>query len=784
MKLSLAWIFDHINADWKKQNIENLVTKFNQITAEIEDYYPVSFKLNSYVLGEVQGIDGDEVSIFVPEKKKEIVLPMRDDIKNLSSSRLEDTSFMIHLGEKSRWAECKDFGLRKEGYLPAFGVEGKYLDGSWRELVESEDIILEVDNKSLTHRPDMWGHRGFAREVAAFLDLEFLPKRKFLATKSEKHFENISKASPTNPFVIENKAPQACHRFSGLYFESIENGPAELFMTMRLLKVGVRSINALVDLTNYVMLDWSQPTHAFDAAKIQDKKIIIRMAEKGEKLTLLDDAKLDLTNKDLVICDPSGPMALAGVMGGVKDSLSEKTSTIFLESANFDAAYVRRSAFRHKLRTESSSRFEKTLDPNQITDAILRFLALAEKFNISFECSDEIAVLGAPLEEKIIDVSQNYLSSRSGVEFSDQDVIESLKKIGFSVEKKDDIYTVVVPSFRCAKDVKAKEDILEEVTRLYGYGKIKLELPRLLKKPIEKQPALRIREIKEFFAFSANMDEQQNYSFFDESFLAEIGYAPKEEVIKVINPISQNYTKLITTLLVGLFKNVKDNFMVEDQLDFFEWGRVWHLSDGKPFEDRKLAGIFFNKRKEVDFYNCKSYISQILNILGIKAEWKKVTEASEPWQNPYQTAEIIFEGRKIGVAGKVDKTFLSKLDVLPESDAFVFELDADLLRDFQAATKKYIPISKYQQTSFDLSFFVPLNIQTKKLEDILWNIDPLVKHVSLFDFFEKDDWKDKRALSFRVRVGSGNKTLEKEEIENVRMRAVEQIEKTGAVLRS
>jgi phenylalanyl-tRNA synthetase beta chain len=298
------------------------------------------------------------------------------------------------------------------------------------------------------------------------------------------------------------------------------------------------------------------------------------------------------------------------------------------------------------------------------------------------------------------------------------------------------------------------------------------------------QPLLRLRKIKSFFCSAANMIEQQNYAFFDEKFLFSIEFETKD-ALDIVNPVSENYKQLVTSLLPHLFKNVKDNFMLEDKLSFFEFGRSWK-ADGsmEEMEHKSLAGIFFNKREKVDFYECKYHLEQLFNLIGIDVSWKRLSKKYLPWQNSYQTAEIFFEDKKIGTAGKIDQLFFAKLDVLPQSDAFVFELDGDFLLNVKPNIKTYNQLSKYQETTFDLSFFVPLSVETSGLEVALQKSDPLIQDVSLLDFFEKDEWEDKRALAFRVRIGHLDKTLEKEEIEDVRQKVIQTVQKLGAELRS
>ncbi len=799
MKLSISWIFDHIDAKWEKQDIKGLLEKFNVVSAEIEGFYEVEFNLDDYTLCKIEKFGEKVCEVSIPEWKLEIDLPSRDNSKSVILSNNANLFYMVkRSGKIINWATLKDFDQDKDGLIPALDVPEKDLYGGWKKSFETKDVILEIDNKSITHRPDMWGHRGFAREIAAMLNLDLLLADTFLAEKEVFTFDKLAKSTSSNLISIEIKDEEGCKRFAGISFDFIENRSSTPFIVSRLLKVGVRPINSIVDITNYLTLDWSQPVHAYDSALIDGKKIIVRKAKKNEKLILLDDRELELCDQDLVIADSKKPLCLAGVMGGKNSVITQKTKSIFFESANFDEATVRRTAFRYALRTESSARFEKTLDPNQNIDGILRFLKLLKDYEITFKCADEILSVGIPAEEKTLNITHSFLEKKSGLSLKDLDMVVPLEKLGFKVVKKlneslgkedrEVVYSVTIPTFRGSKDVQIVEDILEEVIRFYGFERIPMDLPKLEKTPSDLvKPVFKLRKIKHFFANSAKMFEQQNYLFFDEQFLKSIDLKIQKIAAELINSVSQNYQRLINSLLPNLFKNIKDNYHVQDSLRFFEFNRVWEQGKKDEIvEKNSLAGIFFEKRKELDFYECKNHITTLFDILGFDMhllEFEKIDNPHDSWIAAYQSAKIIFNEKQVGVLGKVDKAFLSKLDVLPESDAFFFELDGDLLINFENEVRKFKGMPKYQETSFDLSFLVPLKLRTIDIQNKLNSVDDLVVNTTLIDFFEKEEWTDKRSLTFRVLLNSSEKTLEGDQIETVRQKAIKVANKLGAELR-
>ncbi len=801
MKLSLAWIFDHINADWKKQDIDQIFSKFNTTTAEIEDFHKLKIDLQNFFLGKIVASTNNKIIFLVPELKKEIELAQPQaqtdgTFTHTPNPVVPNPILMIKkVNGVFYWANLVDFGMEKDGLLPAFDIKEEDLSGNWRNQFENEDIILEIDNKSITHRPDMWGHRGFAREIAMIMDLPFKEQSEFLKDIPVQCFDGQSRATQTNPITIENQAPEGCKRFTGLYFKSIENRPSNIFIASRLLKIGQRPINGIIDLTNYIAQEWAQPVHAYDTEKITDKKIIIRLAKKGEKIELLDGNSIELTNHDMVIADSKHAMCLAGVRGGISSAISGATNSILFESATFDAGTVRRSALRHKTRTDSSARFEKTLDPNQTTQATQRFLKLLDEYGIKAEYAPEIISIGHPVAENVIELSHDFLEKRSGISLQESDVIRPLTKLGFTVSVKKTpasiLYDIKIPTFRGSKDIKIKEDILEEVARCYGLNNIPLNLPVFIRKPYDLKSQARLRLIKDYLSSEAKMSEQQNYVFFDEDFLTEVNLAGanlnEQNIVSVVNPVSQNNFRLVCSLVPGLLKNIKNNHIHHDKLAFFEFARVWNVEKNKVVEHKSLAGIFFEKYTEIDFYRCKQHIIDLFLALGFdvkKLEWQKIDKPATDWYREYQTAEIIFDGKKVGIAGNADPVFLSKLKIHEQNSAFIFEIDGKWLLEGKTKAKRYSAFSKFQETYFDLSILVPLTVTTKFVEDKLEKVNTLIKKVELIDFFEKAEWTDSRSQTFRIWLEHPDKTLEKEDIDNTMQLAIKAIESFGAKLRS
>lgn len=790
MKLSLRWIFDHIDARYQDHDAQHIVVEFNKKVAEIDGVCKLSWDLSSFFLGRIKAIADAVVTLTVPELKADIQVPFTKAVLDMHNQKSAHEAFLIRKTDKGyRFAIMLDFDVDKEGIVPpVYATEDQM--ASWRSEFEADDVILDVDNKSITHRPDMWSHRGFAREIAAYLGLALKPEETLIKNLPVLHEASAIKGSQTNKISVHNTVPQTCFRFTGLYFDAIAQRPGDLLVTSRLLKIGNRPISGLVDMTNYLMNDWGQPVHAYDADTIKDSALTIRMAAPDERMDLLYDESITLSQQDMVIADASRPLCLAGVRGGADSGVSASTQRIFFEAATFDAGSVRRSAQRHKTRTDSSTRFEKTLDRNLPPVAIMRFIKLLKEKGFEFSHADEIISVGSQAQHLVLEVTHDFLVSRMGVPLSSEQIVSLLQRLEFKVLMSQSadggiVFLITVPTFRSSKDIKIKEDILEEVVRSYGFERIPLQMPQLARMPHPLHELDREHQLKRVCAFGAGMIEQQNYSLYDESFLRVLDYAP-QTAVQLQNPISENLYRMITSLIPGLVKNVHDNHVMHDELAFFELGRVWQPSGEDAVERKMLAGIFFKKRASVDFYKHKAIVNDVLHAQGFRQEAVAWTQAQqhEPWYMPYQTASLHYADMLIGYAGKANGAFLDKLGVNVPCEAFIFEIDADFLLGKNPPHHRFAHISKFQDTYLDISAFVPRSTTVERVSGMLQAVSPSIYRVELVDFFEKDEWPDKRSLTMRMWLSDRTKTLDKDELEAVLKRAISCLTEAGMQVRA
>lgn len=774
MKISLAWVFDYIDAHWRDCDVNQLVTLFNQKVAEIEAFYPITLDIEQLFLGKVISIAHETVELRVSELDVTIELPKRADVR-------QDQLFMLKRHNDTwRYATGKDFYSEKVTELPAVYCKPEELSGGWKKHLDVQDYILEVDNKSITHRPDLWSHYGFAREIAILLELPFKPL----------HFEQVlpvqqyaleSQAQKDIPFVARI-ASEHVRRFGFVYFSAIENNASMPWMLARLCRIDSRPINTIVDMTNYVMFDVGQPLHAFDSNKLTSDLIEARVAKDQEIITLLDDETITLTDHDLVVSNGTQPVSLAGIMGGKDTAVSADTHSILLEAAHFDATTIRVSGMRHKKRTESSARFEKTLDPNQNVMALERFVQLLQQHHITYVASSIIS-LGAQTHPLTIEIAHEYIQEKLGVLIESPIIVSILEALGCQVKQKveDDrtLYVVMVPTVRSTKDITIKEDLLEEIGRLYGYTNIPYHLPRKQTRPTDMHLINTERAIKRQLSFGFGMYEVKNYAFFNESFLHELQWQP-EHAVTIKSPVSQQYQTLVTSLIPGLLSNVKDNYVDHEQVRFFEWARSWSYVNNVIDERSELAGIFYNKKEALSFYDLKAYIQSLCAMLHIPVTWHKVTAPKDPWFVPYQTAHIMHHNRVVGTVGMINIAYTHHII---SGHMAAFSLDGAYLQQFRDFVMPLQTLAKYPAVTRDISMMVPTDLTVETISSAIQATTSLIKDVTLIDFFEKPEWQDERSVAFRYIIRDDFKTLAHQEVEAVVQQVINVLQAMGAQIR-
>lgn len=772
MKISVNWMLDHIATSISSIDVGLIVAKFNTRTAEIEHYEQLQLDVANLFMARVESNNESGCVVWCDELAYSINLSFRNDIA------VNQLVLIRKNGDQFVWEALKSYSSTKEGLFPAVDCEPALVAGEWKRYIEDVDCILDVDNKSINHRPDLWGHRGIAREVAAFMGWELKPLESMVVPVPQAVYDQKVDGSAHKTLSVQIDDLTICPRIAALYCNKIENKASQIWMAMRLARIDSKPINTVVDCTNYVMFDISQPMHVFDAANFPDKKLVVRKASNQEKLELLDGTQIALTDQDIVVSDGKNPVALAGVMGGKQASFSQAATSIIIESGAFHASMVRNSATRVKHATEASTRFSKQLDPMQNTTAILRFLSLAYQAGVLDSVNEVLVSVGKVFQDSTISVAHSFIENRLGTKIELAQVGAILKSLAFEVmiEKfeHDTIYQVTVPTYRTTKDITIPEDIVEEIARLYGFENIKYQRPARLMKSFDISVVEKTRAMKQYCAFAMKMHEVRDYLFYDESFLKRLGWYP-QDAIAIKNPVSENFKVLVTSLVPHLIKNVELNIHNHEHANFFELNSVWReVTPIQSIEHKSLAGLFFGDKNK-NFYDYKAELAGLFTALDLPVVWAKCQGSVEPWFDQLQCADLIIDGVKVGRAGTLSLTFVRGVI---KGKGFAFEMNCSLLVAYPVAAKKFAPWSRYQTVSVDISMLVDADRSADVICAAIKNVDALIDHVELVDFFEKESWGDKRSLTMRYRLCDYEQNLTKEVIDTV----TEKVQKAMVVL--
>jgi len=673
------------------------------------------------------------------------------------------------------------------------------------EVLGLSDVIFEVDNKSITNRPDLWSHVGVAREIAAFLNARLTKKAEEINSalsvqKSGKLKIKTEDKLAVIKVAVEDK--KLAPRYMALAMGGIKIGTSPDWLSQRLVAAGVRPINNIVDATNYVMLDIGQPMHAFDLAKLEpdlNKKEIfecyinVRKAKKGETMTTLDGKERELNDETLVIADKEKPIAIAGVMGGAFSEISEETDSIVLESANFDFATIRKTSRFLGVRSESSMRFEKSLDPNLAAIALYRVVQLIKEIcpsaRVISEAADErnFSQNTGPLEIKL-----SWIEERIGEAIPEAEVSRILKSLGFAVANKNSGLIITIPTWRAGKDIAIKEDIVEEVARIYGYNKITPAMPeiKLNRTPHEKARELK-KKIRQILAFGARLTESYNYSFVSDEQLARL-QIDAGSAIRLLNPIAETMNLLAPTLVPNLAENIKKNQARRERISLFEIGTVYSNRPGElnkdasgkdklPAQAERLAIAVAGGEADEVFLKLKSIIGFLLESLGLKAKFGLLDE-KPGWMDGVRAAGIETNGVVIGIAGGFDSRIAKRAGV--KKEAGLAEIDLSAFAQFFPQPTGYSEFEKYPPVIRDLSFVLDAKILYNDIKEEIEKFSELVKSAEVFDVYEgKNLTPGTKSLAFHIIYQAG-RTMKSEEVEEVQNALVKYLgDKFGARVR-
>ncbi len=639
---------------------------------------------------------------------------------------------------------------------------------------EREDWIIEVDNKSITHRPDLWGHYGVAREVAAMLDL---PLRPYPAKAEDAVGDSKAPAIP-----IEIDDPAKCPRYTALLMTGLKTAMSPAVMQVRLGRCGMRPISFLVDLTNYIMLEIGQPMHAFDGGLL--KQIEVATAAAGEKFRTLDGTDRVMPAGTLMIKSGRKSVAIAGIMGGAETEVSSATTTVLLESANFDAATVRRAAAAMSLRTEASARFEKSLDPNNTVLGIARFVHLAREQFPSLGFASRLSdAYPRPLAPKPIDVDAGFAARFIGKDVSASEMSRILTALSFGVEAHGEKLRVTPPSFRATKDISIEADIIEEVSRSVGYDRIEPTLPAVTTRYIGLNPALRLERLTlEHFCRSGPFFEIHGYIWYDDAWLARIGFDPGK-CITLRNPAAADCSKLRQSLIPGLLAAVEKNRHQLQQFDLLEVGSVFRpvgtagasdSDDVTRAQERHVGlAVAASGAKETDAVwsrlkgALEAYAVEILDGSIRFAE----AEAIAPWEDAGRLADVTLDGQSIGRIGVLSLACKQRIDErLRGWSVALGELNLAGLGGRLGRRMKLGKVPEFPRVRLDFSFLADGRRRYAQIADDLRTFgNALLERMSYVGSYEGGSVPvGKRSFTVRAELGLADRTLTEADLQKFR----------------
>jgi phenylalanyl-tRNA synthetase beta chain len=621
-----------------------------------------------------------------------------------------------------------------------------------------DDFVIEVDNKSLTHRPDLWGHFGMAREVAAITGRRL---------KDPVKPQPITGKPAPVKIAIDDYA--LCPRYSALAFENVTVQASPKWLRDRLEAVGLNPINNIVDVTNFVMAELAQPMHAFDADKLHDGPISVRAAKAGESFAALNDERYELDSSSLVIADPKGAIALAGVIGGAESAISEATTRLVLESANFNASHIRKTSSKIKLRTDASMRFEKAQDP------VNTVRALERAFELLQEVSPGIRLVGgladsyrAPRELAPIVLPLPWLERKLGRALPKAEVRQILEALMFKVEEIDgQTLSVFVPTWRATKDVSIKEDLVEEIGRMVGYASIVPTPPLTAARvPAESNERIFHHKVRDE-AVAQGFTEVYNYSFLSEE-QATAFSLDLDAHVHVLNPIVADQNLMRTSLLPGIWKNLRDNARHFDTFRLFEIGREVHPAGETP---HFVAALFAKGDGVAGLMELK----RLAECLLPSAEVRPVAKTRK-FEHPQRTAEVLGDGKVVG------RLFEFHPTMIEQGRAAVLDLDLHVLLELQAVKIQYQQLRRFPTSDFDLSVVAGPRVL---IADVLAGIRSLAGEALVHAEFLREFAlpTGDRSLSYRLTLGAADRTLSAEEVAGVRTAVIDGLRSAGYELR-
>ncbi|HID4956039.1 TPA: phenylalanine--tRNA ligase subunit beta [Staphylococcus aureus] len=800
MLISNEWLKEYVTID---DSVSDLAERITRTGIEVDDLIDYTKDIKNLVVGFVKSKekhpDADKLNVCQVDIGEDEPVQIVCGAPNVDAGQyviVAKVNGRLPGGIKIKRAKLR--GERSEGMicsLQEIGISSNYIPKSFEsgiyvfsesqvpgtdalQALYLDDQVMEFD---LTpNRADALSMIGTAYEVAALYNTKM--------TKPETTSNELElSANDELTVTIENEDKVPYYSARVVHDVTIE--PSPIWMQARLIKAGIRPINNVVDISNYVLLEYGQPLHMFDQDAIGSQQIVVRQANEGEKMTTLDDTERELLTSDIVITNGQTPIALAGVMGGDFSEVKEQTSNIVIEGAIFDPVSIRHTSRRLNLRSESSSRFEKGIATEFVDEAVDRACYLLQTYANGKVLKDRVSSgeLGAFITP--IDITADKINRTIGFDLSQNDIVTIFNQLGFDTEINDDVITVLVPSRR--KDITIKEDLIEEVARIYGYDDIPSTLP-VFDKVTSGQLTDRqykTRMVKEVLE-GAGLDQAITYSLVSKEDATAFSMQQRQ-TIDLLMPMSEAHASLRQSLLPHLIEAASYNVARKNKdVKLFEIGNVFFANgEGElPDQVEYLSGILTGdyvvnqwqgKKETVDFYLAKGVVDRVSEKLNLEFSYRR---ADIDGLHPGRTAEILLENKVVGFIGELHPTLAADNDL---KRTYVFELNFDALMAVSVGYINYQPIPRFPGMSRDIALEVDQNIPAA---DLLSTIHAhggnILKDTLVFDVYQGEHLeKGKKSIAIRLNYLDTEETLTDERVSKVQAEIEAALIEQGAVIR-
>ena len=791
----MNWISDFV--DLSGVDIRSLINRFTLSTAEVEDVYELGRDTSNVVVGRIMSIEehpnskklhllkvdnGTEVVDVVcgaPNVREGVRVAFAKAGGSVCGNPINEATIA---GYKSFGMCCseKELGISEDHsgimILDDLGIDAE-VGTDIKSFIPLEDTIFEVDNKSLTNRPDLWGHYGIAREISCLL------KRPL----KELAVDDLSKYSGLEGIDVRVET-DLCYRYSCITVRNVGVKISPLWMKVRLQYCGQRPINLLADLTNYLAMELGQPMHAFDNSKV--KEIRVKVFDEPREFQTLDSSMRTVEPGIMMICNESEPVALAGIMGGLLSEIEDDTDTLLLESANFDAATVRKGAARLGMRTEASARYEKTLDPEMTVPAIGRFLKLLLEIDPSVQVSSSVTdVYNRHFDAVRIEFDKAYVDKYTGIDISSDEIEDTLTRLGFGLTRNGDSFSVDVPSYRATKDVTMKADIIEEITRIYGYDNFEYKSCASMLTPVRQDP-LREDEyaIKKLLAAKYAFSEVQSYIWYDNKGNRDLKISAPS-YIRIINSLTGENEDIRSTIVPSLVNFVNKNIDSFPEVRMFEDARVVKgIREENLADEHKCLSMIIASREadEIEVLGeLKKAVDHIAKtVRNREFEYVQGGETEFDFIRPKNSAGIVLDGVKIGYIGVLHPRVSAAID--RKLSAAVCEIDLDAFATTKPVDIKFREVSKYPGIYIDLSLLVDKDTAFGSIRKTVVSLgNDMLRECSYIDLFEDPSLPEgKASLTIRLDYGSDERTLQTEEVNGYVREVLDELGKSGITMRS